>query len=283
VVLNGKFSTWEDVLSGVPQGSVLGPLLFLIFINDIDEVVKKIDVIKKFADDTKLGQRITSAIDMAALQEALEDLSKWAEAWGMQFNVPKCKVMHMGHSNPQFQYQMNGQPLSVVRDEKDIGVTVSANLKPSAQCARAAKMAQLVLGQNSRAFHYRDRHIFVRLYKQYVRPHLEIAVQAWSPWTEADKECLEKVQRRAVGMVSSLTQHDYEGKLEEIGLTTLEERRHRADMQMVHKLLKSKDGLDYSVWFERAADSGRATRITADPMNIKPMSAVWNPGGTFSR
>ncbi len=71
------------------------------------------------------------------------------------------------------------------------------------------------------------------------------------------------------------TQQDYEGKLKVIGLTTLQERRHRADMQMVHKLMKGENRLDPRIWFERAADSGRATRITADPMNIKQIQAVW--------
>jgi hypothetical protein len=190
----------------------------------------------------------------------------------MLFNVPKCKVMHLGHRNPNYEYQMGGQVLSATQEEKDIGVTVTENLKPSAQCARAARTAQAVLGQISRAFHYRDRHVFMRLYKQYVRPHLEFAIQAWSPWTEMDRECLENVQKRAVGMVSGLKERRYEERLRELRLTTLAERRHRADMQMVHKLMMNENGLDHNTWFERAADSGRATRLTADPLNIKPKS-----------
>ncbi len=75
-------------------------------------------------------------------------------------------------------------------------MTVSSNLRPGAQCAKAARKASAVLGQISRAFHFRDRHTFLNLYKQYVRPHLEFAVQAWSPWTQQDKELLEKVQKR---------------------------------------------------------------------------------------
>jgi hypothetical protein len=242
----------------------------VIFINDIDEVVKKIDIIKKFADDTKLGQSVVTDRDRQNMQEALEALGEWSQKWGMEFNVPKCKVMHLGHNNPKHQYEMAGQTLSVTREEKDIGVTVADTLKPSAQCARAAKTAHTVLGQISRAFHYRDRHIFVRLYKQYVRPHLEFAVQAWSPWTEADKECLEKVQRRAVSMVSGLQEREYEERLKEVGLTSLAERRHRADMQMVHKIMKNENGLSSTTWFEKAQNARRATRITADPLNIKP-------------
>ncbi len=125
VVLNRKFSSWADVLSGVPQGSVLGPLLFVIFINDIDEAVTLVDIIKKFADDTKIGQRIVTEQDKKDMQQALDNLSRWAEKWGMEFNVLKCKVMHLGHNNPQHDYLMDGQSLEHTTEEKDIGVTVS--------------------------------------------------------------------------------------------------------------------------------------------------------------
>ena len=102
VVLNGKFSNWEEVLSGVPQGSVLGPLLFLIFINDLDSVVENVVTVKKFADDTKLGMAVKTDQDRATLQEALDSLLGWAQKWGMQSNIDKCKIMHMGRANPLF-------------------------------------------------------------------------------------------------------------------------------------------------------------------------------------
>jgi ribonuclease P/MRP protein subunit RPP40 len=189
--------------------------------------------------------------------------------WGMQFNVAKCKVMHLGNRNPSFVYHMNGQELEVSAEERDIGVTVADNLKPSAQCSKAAKTAQSVHGQLVRAFHYRDRHIFLRLYKHYVRPHLEFSTPAWSPWSETDKTCLEKIQQRAVKMVSGLSGKSYEEKLVELGLFTLEERRHQADMAMVHKRLHGKGQLDHTCWFEKAMDGQRATRNAADHLNLK--------------
>ncbi len=89
-MLNGKHSTWADVLSGVPQGSVLGPILFLIFINDLDAAVAMVDIVRKFADDTKLGSTVETDLDRENLQEALNNLTDWASKWGMEFNVKKC-------------------------------------------------------------------------------------------------------------------------------------------------------------------------------------------------
>jgi hypothetical protein len=235
----------------------------------MDAVVQQINILRKLADDTKLGKTGVTETDRDELQEALNQLCTWADTWGMQFNVAKCTVMHMGHKNPKHVYQMNGQELEVTAEERDIGVMVADNLKPSAQCAKAARTAQSVLGQLTRAFHYRDRHIFIRLYKQYVRPHLEFSTQAWAPWTEADKSCLEKIQQRAVRMVSGLAGKTYEERSVELGLETLEERRHQVDMAMVHKITYGKGQLNHSCRFEKAADGQRATRNSADPLNLR--------------
>jgi hypothetical protein len=142
VVLNGKKSGWSNVLSVVPQGSVLGPFLVLIFINDLDSVAPMVEIIRKFADDTKVGNSAKTVKDREDLQEALDKLSNWADRWGMEFNVNKCKVMHVGHNNEKHIYTMNGQQLAETEEERDIGVMVSRHLKPSAQCRNAARTAQ---------------------------------------------------------------------------------------------------------------------------------------------
>ncbi len=144
----------------------------------------------------------TSCLECRRLQLALDKLCEWAKTWGMEFNVKKCKVMHLGSNNVEHAYFMEGHKLEVTEEERDFGVNVMKSLKQSGQCKKAARTAQTVLSQISRAFHFRNRHVFLRLYVQYVRPHLEFASPAWSPWLEADKELLEKIQRRAVNMVS---------------------------------------------------------------------------------
>ena len=269
VVLNGRHSEWREVLSGVPQGSVLGPILFLIFINDLDGAARLVDVLKKFADDTKLGKSVVTDDDRQQLQQALDEMCAWADKWGMAFNVAKCKVMHVGHNNPRYQYSMKGDVLKETTEEVDIGVTVAANLKPGAQCRKAARTAQTVLAQLSRAFHFRDRNVFMRLYTTYVRPHLEFSVPAWSPSAQMDIDCLEKVQKRAVGMVSGLKGGTYAEKLLELGMVTLEERRHQLDMLQVFKIIKGKDRVAKDTWFQSAGDGARNTRATADPLNLR--------------
>ena len=268
-VLNGEASSWRPVLSGVPQGSVLGPLAFVIFINDIDEASRNISIISKFADDTKCGQIINGDSDVQKLQECLNNLTDWADKWGMAFNVAKCKVLHIGRSNAGAKYTMNGAELSSTEEERDIGVRITANLKPSRQCNEAARRAAGVLGQISRSFHYRDKKTFLQLYKQYVRPHMEFAVPTWSPWTVADKEVLEKVQERAIRMISGLKGETYEERLAELGMPSLELRRVHYDLVQVYKIIRGKDNVDPSTWFELVGNEpARITRHTQDPDNI---------------
>jgi hypothetical protein len=109
----------------------------------------------------------------------------------------------------------------------------------------------------------------MQLYKQYVRPHLEFSVQGWSPWSQAYKEVLEKVQRRAVGMVSGLQGRDYEARLRELGMTTLEERRHQADMSMMHKVMTGSEDDERVAWFTPPTEAAARTRRQADPLNVR--------------
>ncbi len=273
VVLNGEYSSWAEVLSGVPQGSVPGPLLFLVFINDLDSAARLIKILKKFADDTKLGQTAATPEDREKLQQTLDDLCERGRTWGMVFNVKKCKVMHLGFNNTCQEYTMDGQVLEAASEERDIGVTMAKNMKPSTQCAKAARTAQTVLSQVTRAFHYRDRNIFVHLYMQYVRPHLEFASPAWSPWSESDKAVLEKIQRRAITMVSGLKGTEYKERLKKLGLTTLEERWHQADMLQTFKIVRGIDKVNSETWFQMAAREERATRRSDGPPNLRPRPA----------
>ena len=147
-------------------------------------------------------QVIDTEEDAKDLQLSLDNLCEWARKWGMTFDETKCHVMHVGLHNPGHLYHLNGIRLEVSDKEWDIGVTTSDNLKPAQQCKKAAQTASTVLAKITRAFHYRDRHVFLSLYQKYVRPHLEFAMAAWAPWTQADIQCLKLVQQRAVRAIN---------------------------------------------------------------------------------
>ena len=152
-------------------------------------------ILKKFADDTKYGKVIKDDTSAEELQKDINNLVEWANTWQMKFNADKCKILHFRRGNPKYTYTMNGfapagTVLDSVSEEKDVGVWISSNLKPSLNCQKAANKANSVLGQMARAVSYRDRITWVKLYKQYVRPHLEYCVQAWSPWLEQDKKAV---------------------------------------------------------------------------------------------
>jgi hypothetical protein len=193
----------------------------------------------------------------------------WSATWGMKFNVSKCKVMHMGRGNGKCDYVMAGTVLEKSREEKDLGVIVQDTVKQAAQCAKAAKTAQSVLGQITRAFRYRDRKVYLQLYKQYVRPHLDFATQAWSPWQRADIEVLEKVQQRAVNMVAGLRSREYAERLKELGLTTLDERRHQADMLHMYKMCSNSHETEWAAWFRPPTAAAARTRRNADPLAVR--------------
>jgi len=176
VCINGKFSDWKPVTSGVPQGSVLRPVLFLIFINDLD--AKILSKILKFADDTKLFGNANMAAIREFKQKDLDSLFKWSEIWQMSFNIDKCKVMHLGSRNCRHVYQLDRKDLGVVDEKKDSGVIISANLKPSGQCRVVYKYnkAIKILGMINRIIEFKNRNILICLYKFLVRLLLEYAV-----------------------------------------------------------------------------------------------------------
>ena len=155
-----------------------------------------------------------------------------------------------------------------VEEEKDVGVLVNKSLKPAAQCKKAANTAMAVLRQLTQNFHFRDRHIFIGLYKQYVRPHLEFSTPAWSPWLCGDKDTLEAVQRKAVKMVAGLVGTSYEERCRELKLDTLEKRRWDQDMKQTFKIIRGIDKLDGEKIFKYRQE-GTHTRTAEDPLHLR--------------
>ena len=170
VVVDGEVSNWKSVLSRVPQGSVLGPLLFLIYINDLDDNITS--NVLKFADDTKVFRKVNTDGEKQHLQNDLDRLVKWSEKWQMLSNFGKCKCLHTGYGKLDVNYKIADTVIDTVVKEKDLAVTIRADVKVSEQCGIAASNDNKILGLIKRNITYKEKKLIIPLYKAIVRPHL---------------------------------------------------------------------------------------------------------------
>ena len=252
VVLRGCASDWTDVDSGVPQGSVLGPLLFLVYINDLPETVQ--GNIKMFADDTKLYSTVSTPGDGISLQADLDCLVHWSDIWQLPFNESKCKVLHLGRTNPHYQYSMRGIPMSCTHVEKDLGVHIDDELKFRLHASTVAAKATQVLSVIRRSFTLLNEFTVPLLYKSLVRPHLEFGNMVWGPFNRTDQRLLERVQRRATRMVASIRHLPYKERLKLLKLPSLYYRRKRGDMIFLYQLFHGGVDIRPEDFFTLAAD-----------------------------
>jgi len=178
VQVNGSVSGWRSATSDVPQGSILGPVPFNIFINDTDSGIEC--TLSKFADDIKLSGAVDVPEGWDAIQTDLNKLEKWAHVNCMRFNKAKGRVLHLGQDNPQYRYRLGDK-----RIELDM----------SRQCALTAQKTKCILGCIKRSVVSRSREGILPLCSTLVRPHLESRVQLWSPQHREDVDQLEQGQR----------------------------------------------------------------------------------------
>ena len=240
VIVNNESSDWADVVSGVPQGSVLGPLLFVVFINDMPTVVKNLMLL--YADDGKVFSKFANS-SPADLQSDIDKINEWAVRWLMQFNTNKCKVLHLGKTNPQFNYEMNNVTLDSVSDIKDLGIVVDHSLKFHLQTNTVIRKANQLLSVIKRSFSYLDSQTFLLLYKTMVRPILEYCNTVWGPHYKMDQDAIENVQRQATRLVKEINHMNYEQRLQYLKLPSYY-RRRQGDMIMTYKILTKRINID---------------------------------------
>ena len=253
VVLGGNVSEWTDVLSGVPQGSVLGPLLFLVYINDLP--TELVNLMLLFADDGKILGKAGSQEERERLQIDIDACVAWARTWLMRYSVEKCKVMHTGRraNKSTHVYTMKGDDgldrvLETTTVERDLGVLVSDDLKLGAQCRAAAAKARWKFASFKKIFTSRSRQLWEILWKAHIRPHLEHAIHAWSPYLKKDIDVLEKVQQAVTRHISGMKGFRYEKRLAELGWTSLEARRTRGDVILTYQVLSQNAELRLNTW-----------------------------------
>ena len=252
VIIGNSASEWSNVGSGVPQGSVLGPLLFLIFINDMPDLLY--NICKLFADDSKLIGIIRNELDRKTLQDDLTRLANWAKEWSMSFNYGKCKCMQIGNKSTNlFAPFTMIDPLTnevhfiaETTNERDLGIQIKHNLKWDLQCILAADKANKMLGTLKKTFKFWTIRSLKILYTSYIRPHLEYACQAWNPYHKKDINRLESIQRRATKMCHELRNLEYDERLKVLNLTRLSDRRKRGDAIQAFKFHK---GFNKISWY----------------------------------
>ena len=248
VIVGNESSPWENVTSGIPQGSVLGPILFTIFINDMPDQVKS--VMKLFADDAKICRAIESMDDVETLQADIDKLFYWSRKWQLPLNISKCKIIHYGKKNPMHEYTMDGTTLFTDSEEKDVGVLFDSELTFRKHISNMISKANSRIGMIKRSFSQLNIKNFKLLYKSLVRPILEYCSSVWFPLYKRDVQEIEKVQRRATKIVKSLKNLDYPERLKKLNLTTLIYRRHRTDILQVYRIINGIDRLNFKDFFK---------------------------------
>lgn len=288
VVKVGNFlSDNVTVISGVPQGSVLGPLLFLVYINDIVNIFDDAAMVKLFADDVKIYIVIDDISDCFNLQTCLDRLFVWANKWQLIVSVPKCARLHVKNINinrpnhngvENFQYRLDSFKLPDVNCITDLGICVCSNLKFRTHInnivSKAHQRSSLIL----RCFKCRDPGILLKAFLVYVRPLVEYCSQVWSPISITDINKLERVQRRFTSRLRGMQGLSYCDRLSKLNLQTLELRRLLADLIFVFKVIKGIVIVDKNIFeFARVPGlRGHSLKL------VKPLSVINSRKSFFS-
>ena len=240
VVIDGEASQETQVLSGVPQGTVLGPLLFLVHINDLPDCVSS--SVRLFADDCLLYRQIKSREDQEILQKDLQSLESWANTWGMRFNAKKCYILSISKKGIQKFYQLDSTILKEVENNPYLGLTLSNDLKWSTHINKISNKASSTLGFIQRNLKKCPQECKKTAYIALVRSTLEYGATVWDPYLEKEIYQLEKIQRKAVRFIKNDYRTNTPGSvtkmLFELNIPTLKERRRDKRLCFLYNISK---------------------------------------------
>lgn len=241
VVVNGETSSALPVTSGVPQGSVLGPLLFIFYVDGVESVTLSDGTVVMFADDMVLYRPIHAHEDYLLLQRDINAIASWIARLHLQFSENKCKYMILsrkrsGTTPPAI--LLNDLPLQRVSEYKYLGVYISSDLSWSLHISTICNKARKLVGMfHRRFFSIMDVSTNQQLYVSYIRPHLEYACQVWDPHMKKDIEALEAVQKFALRACTKLWDTPYQTLLSSTNLPDLAARRRQMKLCTLYKLI----------------------------------------------
>ena len=243
-VIRDTYSNWKRVTSGVPQGSVIAPIMFQIYVNDMQMGVTS--YINLFADDAKLFRVIESQNDCQQLQSDINRIYEWSLRWKLEFNAKKCHVMEIGKSKrrPIWEYKLGEEVIKKSKEEKDLGVIIQDTLSPERHINNIFNNTYRLLTNIRVAFNYMDKSMMKKIITSIVRPKMEYAAVVWSPNMKKDIRKIERIQRTATKMVPELKDLTYEERLTEMGLQTLQDRRERGDLITLYKIISGIEKID---------------------------------------
>jgi hypothetical protein len=263
VVVEHCYSSWMPVLSGVPQGSVLGPVLFILFIDDIGVVCSGTVTHKLFADDLKLYSIINTDNDNISLQSTLDRLQQWCDIWQLTINSNKCYSLHLGKNNVHNVYFINECQIATSQVVTDLGVDMDADLNFDAHVNKIVGKAYARLGVLFKGFASRDVRVLKRAYVAYVRPILEYASSVWSPHLLKHINAIERVQKNFTKRIATLSEMTYPERLAAVELEPLELRRLKADLILYFKCFNNLVALPSDNYFV-VSDFTSQTRTGGD-------------------
>ena len=270
VIIENETSHFVPVLSGVPQGSILGPLLFLLYINDLPSCISCSTKMALYADDAKMYRQIASLNDCLSLQSDLDNVNRWSKSWQLKFNLKKCSVITFSRkrSNIHFYYNMSGFPLKHESSIKDLGVTVECDLSWNQHIVSVVRKAYNVLWFLKRTLRNSvSASVKTIFYSSLVRPHLEYGSPVWSVITKKNLNFLEQVQKSATKFLIGYNNNniDYKSRLKICDLLPLSYRREFLDINFLYKCIHNKT---LSIILDKISFSGRRGKLLINDVNL---------------
>ncbi|TRZ23724.1 hypothetical protein HGM15179_003375, partial [Zosterops borbonicus] len=272
VEVSGAISKWKAVPGGVPQGSVLGLVLFNIFIGDMDSAFQC--TLSEFTDDTQMCDAVNMLEAGNNTQRDLVRFERWAEVILMKFNNAKCEVLHLVWGSPKNNFRLGSEWKETSPGEKDLGLLADEQLDMTQQCVLAVKKAVCILGCVKSSVASTSKEVILSLYSALVRPHLEYCVQDWEPQHKKDVEVLEQVQEGVLKLTTGLEHISYEDRLREMGQFSLEKRRVRGYLITVFQYLKgpckrAKEGVFTTACGDRTREDGFKLKEVGFSLDIR--------------